>query len=304
MSEQDLANPKMANSSHALLHNRSFLYQVMELFPIPIEIFAPDGTTVFVNQVFLEEYNISGPDQIVGRYNLLKDPVVNDELGLREYVRRAFEGETLSASDVRVPFDDMSNRYNARSEEFDIDDLYKDIISFPLWNGDNSIAYIVNIFITTRMYQGRSDIAKAKEYIEVHWQEEFDIDQMAEIIHLSRYHFSRLFKKHTGMTPYSYYQDIKIKKLKETLCDTNLSVKEVFNSCGADYSGNLAKKFRKKVGMTPTQYRQMMLSHAPIDDKKPPTRPELVPASFLQRKYGAALSGARTLSSAHQGVYS
>ncbi|KUG03357.1 transcriptional regulator, arac family [hydrocarbon metagenome] len=236
--------------------NDSLLFQIVDLFPMPIEIFAPDGTTVFVNRAFLEEYNISGPDQIVGKYNLLKDPVVNDELGLREYLLRAFEGETLSASDVKVPFKDMSSRYNTRNEDFDVEALYKDINSFPIWDGNNNIAYIVNVFVTTRMYQGRSDIAKAKEYIETHWLEEFDMDKVAQLVNLSRYHFSRLFKKHTSMTPFSYYQEIKIKKLKEALCDKNLSITEAFAACGEDYKGNYLKIFKEKTGMTPSQYRK------------------------------------------------
>ncbi len=232
--------------------------QVIDLFPIPIEIFTPDGTTIFVNRVFLEEYNISGPDQIIGRYNLLKDPVVNDELGLREYVRRAFEGETLSASDVKVPFDDMSSRYNAKSEEFDIDALYRDIISFPIWKEDKDIAYVVNIFITTRLYLTRSDITQAKEYIEDHLTEEFDLDRIAQTLHLSRYHLSRLFKKYTGSTPYSYYQDRRVQKLKEALCDERLSVTEAFAACGTDYGGSLARAFQEKVGMSPTAYRRKL----------------------------------------------
>lgn len=197
--------------------NEDLLFQVVDLFPIPIEIFAPDGTTVFANRAALEMWNISGPDQIVGKYNLLKDPVVNDELGLREYVRRAFEGETLSVSDVKVTLEDMSDRYEAKNKNFDIEALYNDILSFPIWDQNKNIAYIVNVFITTRMYQGQSDITRAKEYIETHWLEEFNIEKIAHAVDLNRYHFARLFKKHTAMTPLSYYQDIKISKLKEKL---------------------------------------------------------------------------------------
>lgn len=78
---------------------------------------------------------------------------------------------------------------------------------------------------------------------------------MAGIANLSRYHYSRLFKKHTGMTPFDYYQDVKISKIKEKLCDKNLSVTQAFTDCGVDYSGNYLRIFKEKVGMTPSQYR-------------------------------------------------
>jgi AraC-like DNA-binding protein len=246
----------MEKAFQSAFGNEDLLFQIVDLFPIPIEIFAPDGATVFANRAALEMWNISGPDQIVGQYNLLKDPVVNDELGLREYVRRAFEGETLSVSDIKVALDDMSSRYEAKKSDFDIEALYSDIHSFPIWDPNKNIAYVVNVFVTTRMYQGRSDIAKAKEYIETHWLEEFDMDKVAQSVNLSRYHFARLFKKHTAITPYSYYQEIKIKRLKEALCDKNLSITEAFAACGEDYKGNYLRLFKEKTGMTPSQYRK------------------------------------------------
>lgn len=73
---------------------------------------------------------------------------------------------------------------------------------------------------------------------------------------MSRYHFARMFKRHTDMTHYSYYLDIKIRKLKEALHNANLSITEAFASCGTAYSGNFAKIFKDKVGMTPSQYRK------------------------------------------------
>ena len=249
----------MAESFQSAFGNEELLSQIVDLFPIPIEIFAPDGTTMFANRAALEMWNISGSEQIVGQYNLMDDPVVNDELGLREYVRRAFEGETLSVSDVKVALEDMSGRYEAKSENFDVEALYTDIHSFPIWDQNRKIAYIVNVFITTRMYQGRSDIAKAKEYIETHWLEEFDMEKIARSVNLSRYHFARLFKKHTSMTPYVYYQEIKVKKLTEALCDTNLSITEAFAACGEDYKGNYLRIFKEKTGMTPSQYRKTAL---------------------------------------------
>lgn len=249
----------LIGSFQSAFGNEDLLFQIVDLFPMPIEIFSPDGTTVYANRAFLEEYNISGLEQIIGNYNILEDPVVNDELGLREYVSRAFQGETLSVSDIKVPFNDMSSRYETRNSDFDIQAMYKDITSFPIWDQKKNITYIVNVFVTTRMYQGRSDIAKAREYIETHWKEEFSMDKVASAINLSRYHFARLFKKHTAMTPYSYYQDVKIRMLKQTLCDKSTSISQAFAACGVDYNGNYARLFKEKVGMTPSQYRKTLL---------------------------------------------
>ncbi len=201
-------------------------------------------------------WNVTGPDQIVGKYNILKDPVVNDELGLREYVQRGFDGETISVSDVKVPLDDLSKRYETNDALFDVFALYSDITCFPIWDKEQKIAYVVNIFITKSLYQGRPDIARAKEYMDRYWQEEFDLTKVAESVNLSIYHFARLFKKHTGETPYSHYKKIKVGKLKEKLRDKNLSISEVYAACGVDYSGSFAKIFKEIVGMSPSEYRE------------------------------------------------
>jgi AraC family transcriptional regulator len=47
-------------------------------------------------------------------------------------------------------------------------------------------------------------------------------------------HFTKLFKKHTGITPHEYYINYKISKLKEKLLDTNLSIAQVFAACNMD----------------------------------------------------------------------
>lgn len=253
MSEQQ---GSLTQSFQSAFGNEDLLFQLVDLFPIPIEIFAPDGTSVFVNRACCEVWNVPGPDHIIGHYNIIKDPVVNDELGLREYVRRAFEGETLSVSDVKVPFDDLSNRYEARDSSFDVFALYTDITCFPIWDKEQKIAYVVNIFITNSLYQGRPDIARAKEYMDRHWLDEFDLTKVAEAVNLSTYHFARLFKKHTGETPYSHYKKIKVGKLKEKLRDKNLSISEIFAACGVDYNGAFGKIFKEIVGMSPSEYRE------------------------------------------------
>ena len=52
------------------------LDKVIECFPYPMQIYAPDGTSVMVNQAMLDEYHVSDPDVIVGKYNVFQDPDV------------------------------------------------------------------------------------------------------------------------------------------------------------------------------------------------------------------------------------
>ncbi|MGI5836688.1 MAG: helix-turn-helix domain-containing protein [Chloroflexota bacterium] len=245
-------------SIQAVFGNEEMLFQVAELFPVPIQVFTPDGNTIFANQAMLELWNISDASQIVGKYNLRNDPVVNERLGLHEYVERVFRGEIVRVPDVKVPLEDFSKWYQERDPEYDVQSMFVDILNFPILNQEHKITHIVSVFITNRIYSGQSHVAKAREYIETHWQDEFDMEKIAQTVNLSKYHLARLFKKHSGVTPYSYYQDVKIRKLKEALRDTSLTVAQAFAACGVEYTGSFARVFREAVGMTPTQYRKSL----------------------------------------------
>ena len=104
--------------------------------------------------------------------------------------------------------------------------------------------YVAAVLVNRRVYQRKDEIAKAREYIESHWLERFNANKTAKAAYLSKAHFTRLFRKHTGMTPYEYYTNYRISKLKEKLMDANLTVKQAFAACNMDYNGNSARLSR------------------------------------------------------------
>lgn len=251
---------QLVRAFQASIANEELLFQLVDFFPFPIEIFAPDGMTVFVNQAACDTWNVDGPGEIIGRYNIRQDPVVNDALGMRREVEQAFAGETVALSDRIVALEDIGSRYRTRNPHSEVESVYNDIFCFPIWDQDRSMAYVVMVFITTRLYQGQSDIARAKEYIDNNWRDVFDLDTLAKAVNFSPYHFARLFKKHTGETPLTYYKKTKVKKLKEALLNPNTTVTEAFASCGVAYNGSAARMFREVTGQTPSAYRKSALA--------------------------------------------
>lgn len=240
----------------SLYENKDLFAQIVKNFPYPMHICAPDGTMLLANEAFLKFSKISNPERLYKKHNILLDPDL-ERWGVKDFVLRAYQGEVVHAYDVKVPHQEIIERLGD-NKELVSGSLYHNMTAFPIHGENNELLYIVTVFTTSRYYHDKEEILKGKEYIDDHWKEEFDIDKLADIVHISRYHYTRLFKQHTGMTPYNYYQNVKFSKLKEMLCDNNLSITQVFDECGVDYNGNLAKKFKQKLGMTPSQYRTMM----------------------------------------------
>jgi len=264
-SEKKLSNTLIGNqffktfvipSTNSFIALESQLLHVAEIFPIPIQIFAPNGDMVFVNEATLKMWNVLDTSLILGKYNLLKDSLVNDQFGLRDEIRRTFNGEIVLIQDIRLPLESFWEWYKTRSDVYEIEAIYTDILNFPVMGTDGEIVYVVSIFFTSRIYSGRTDVARAREYLDNHWKEEFDIIKLAQHVYLSPSQLSRLFKKHIGMTPYNYYQNIKINHLKIVLRDKTMSIAQAFIFCGFEYPGNCTRFFKEKTGMTPSEFRK------------------------------------------------
>lgn len=253
MIDTDHGRNGLIGSFHMLHDNEELLAKVIDFFPYPLQVYAPDGTSVLVNKALLDEYHVDSPERVIGKYNVLTDPAVI-ATGKYDLLLRAFKGETVYGYDIRVPIEDIKKKYGVH--DLDIIAAYQDITVFPILDDQQRVKYVVALMIDRRVYRGKEEIEKAREYIESHWQEPFSISETAKAAYLSKAHFAKLFRKHTGMTPYEYYINCKIDKLKEKLLDANLSVKQAFAQCNMDYNGHSARIFRQKVGLSPSAYRK------------------------------------------------
>ena len=239
-----------------LTENKELFVGIIEHFPYPIHICEPDGTMIFANEAFLKFVKVPDLETIYRKHNVFCDPNLK-KWGIEEFVMRAYQGEIVHAYDIKVPIQEIIDKFSGKKEAV-FESLFHNMTAFPIYNGNNQLKYVVTVFITSRYYHDREEIMKGKEYLDDHWKDEFDADALSSIVHMSKPHYTRLFKQHTGMTPHQYYQTVKLQKLKEMLSDSNLSIIQVFDECGVDYNGKLAKKLKQELGMTPSYYRAAM----------------------------------------------
>lgn len=237
----------------AFQKNSDIFAQIFKLLPFPLTISVPDGTIVFANDAFLDFSRVTNTDNFFGKYNVFIHSDL-DGWGIRDLMTRAFKGEKVFAPNLKVPRQEIVQKMSGNDEPL-IGTLYHDINAFPINDYHGKLVYVISVFTMTREYRGKDEIVKGKEYIDNHWQEAFDLEKLATAVHMSKYHYLHKFKECLGMTPYDYYQGVKIAKIKEKLRETNLSITQVFDDCGVDYNKGFARVFKRKTGMTPSMYR-------------------------------------------------
>ena len=79
---------------------------------------------------------------------------------------------------------------------------------------------------------------------------------LAEAMHRSYYHLSRIFRTTTGSTIEKYFIRLKMEKAKELICQDELSVAEIALKLGYSSQQIFSTQFKKETGKTPSEYRQ------------------------------------------------
>jgi AraC family transcriptional regulator len=98
-------------------------------------------------------------------------------------------------------------------------------------------------------------ILQVIEYIDEHLHRDIKLVDLAQLLDISQFHFSHLFKRSLGTSPYQYILQQRIERAKQLLKQTERSIIDIALLCGFNSHSHLSKQFRQLTGMTPTAYR-------------------------------------------------
>jgi AraC family transcriptional regulator, regulatory protein of adaptative response / methylated-DNA-[protein]-cysteine methyltransferase len=98
-------------------------------------------------------------------------------------------------------------------------------------------------------------IAGAIDYIKNNFKEQPNLDEVAEKVNLSPFHFQRLFKEWAGVTPKKFLQYTSIEYAKNILKNNQITLSEVTHKTGLSSTGRLHDLFIKIEGMTPGEFK-------------------------------------------------
>lgn len=98
-------------------------------------------------------------------------------------------------------------------------------------------------------------IERAKVIMLENINREIDTKGIAANLGISYSLFRKTFKEYTGYAPAQYFQELKLRRAKELLAETNYSVKEISYELDFNSYEYFLSFFKKKVGITPIEYR-------------------------------------------------
>lgn len=101
-------------------------------------------------------------------------------------------------------------------------------------------------------------LRRATDWMAQHLSEEFSLTRVAEQTGMSVFHFTRLFKRATGMPPSQFQIKLRVDAARRLLRETSRSVIAIGNEVGYSNPSHFARIFRKETGLTPSDYRKQI----------------------------------------------
>ena len=118
-----------------------------------------------------------------------------------------------------------------------------------------------------------SGIGRAVEHLKDNYKSRISLEEISNIAGLSRYHFTRAFKKVMGIPFSDYLSHLRVKKSEDTLSSLEVNISEVAYSVGFNSLRQFERAFKTTIGLSPLEYRK---------GKKPPNSPP--PAKKRRKK--------------------
>jgi AraC-like DNA-binding protein len=98
-------------------------------------------------------------------------------------------------------------------------------------------------------------LRRARDHIDGHYVTALELDQLARVAGVSKFHFARSFKATYGETPMRYLTRRRVERAQDLLRAANLTVTEICLLVGFASLGSFSARFTQVVGESPTAYR-------------------------------------------------
>lgn len=202
-----------------------------------------------IMQMISEDITRKDTDQLRKHFACLKEKYHDNTKYSAMYIKFVFSNV------IQELF--QENQFSGeRRLEHEIERLYncRNIMEILEVTEDNIKEY--EAFLDRSMSSSRNEVAAVKNYIYQHYEEDLNLEMLAEKVYLSSGYLSFIFKKETGMNLNRYIRVFRMEKAKELLCSTNMKVAQVSEHVGFANVSYFCRSFREYYGSSPESYRK------------------------------------------------
>lgn len=97
---------------------------------------------------------------------------------------------------------------------------------------------------------------KVEAFMQQHLHSHFSLDELAQHMRRSKFHFSKVFKELTGQSPMQYFIALKMQYACNLLDSSDQSIKRISASLGYEDAYYFSRLFKKQIGFSPSDYRR------------------------------------------------
>ena len=111
-------------------------------------------------------------------------------------------------------------------------------------------------FAHTTMTTDSRRVQKVKDYIDANFKDDIRLQELADLANMTPTAFSRFFQLRRGKSISEYIIDVRLGHAARMLADSTMAVVEICYRCGFNNISNFNRIFKRKKGLTPTEFRE------------------------------------------------
>ena len=100
-----------------------------------------------------------------------------------------------------------------------------------------------------------SRLRRVTTYIDEHLDTDLRIAVLSAVVHMSPFHFARLFKRSTGVSPHQFVVRRRVELARDLLALQTVAIADIARIVGFRTPSHFTTTFRRIAGVTPSQYR-------------------------------------------------
>jgi AraC-type DNA-binding domain-containing proteins len=187
------------------------------------------------------------------------------------YCWMSFDGTMSESFMNKAGFKKGVNYLDCMLDPYEFYQLVNQVLECPEMTQANDLLHMGKLLeyiaLAIRSYEKGNNVNKHRENLNtedyVRYAREFIINNFAAVgvedvasyIGINRSYLTKIFKEETGTSPQQFLMDCKMKRAKQLLVETNISIQQVADTVGYDNALSFTKIFKNLFNMSPSTYR-------------------------------------------------